>query len=79
MTATLRKSAYQLLRQRLVRRQLSLGSRISESALSRELGTSRGPVREAIKDLVGEGLIEQIGNMGTYVKKPSRAAKARIA
>ena len=72
MPVTLRKNAYQLLRHRLVRGQLPPGSRISESALSREMGTSRGPVREAIKDLVNEGLIEQVGNKGTFVRKASR-------
>ena len=72
MPVTLRKNAYQLLRHRLVRGYLPPGSRISESALSREMGTSRGPVREAIKDLVNEGLIEQVGNKGTFVRNVSR-------
>jgi DNA-binding GntR family transcriptional regulator len=51
---------------------LTPGSRVSESALSKELGTSRAPVREAIQQLISEGLVEQLPNAGTFVTRPDR-------
>ena len=41
-------------------------------ALSKEMGTSRGPVREAINRLVSEGLVEQVPNAKPLVHKPDR-------
>jgi DNA-binding GntR family transcriptional regulator len=73
MPTTLKTSAYRLIRHRVARGTLPPGTRVSETALSKELGTSRAPVREAIKDLINEGLVEQVGNVGAFVKKPARA------
>ena len=72
MATTLKEDVYRVIRDRVLTGPLSPGSRISESALSRELGTSRAPVREAIQQLVTEGLIKQVAQMGTFVSKPNR-------
>jgi DNA-binding GntR family transcriptional regulator len=68
----LRSSAYQTIRQRLLNGKLEPGKRVSELALSKEMGISRAPVREAINQLASEGLIMQIPNAGSFVKRPSR-------
>ncbi|MBV8817275.1 MAG: GntR family transcriptional regulator [Acidobacteriaceae bacterium] len=52
--------------------ELPPGSPISELALSKELGLSRTPIREAIGQLVSEGLLEQIPNRRAVVVKLSR-------
>jgi DNA-binding GntR family transcriptional regulator len=43
------------------------GDRLIESALSAELGTSRGPVREALKQLENEGLVMSFPYRGAVV------------
>lgn len=72
MATPLKDNAYRMLHQRLISGRLPPGSRVSESALSEELGISRGPIREAITRLVSEGLVEQVPNSGSFVRKPDR-------
>jgi len=43
------------------------GDRLIESALSAELGTSRGPVREALRQLENEGLVMSVPYRGAVV------------
>src|SRR5579859_7072170 len=43
------------------------GQVISELQLSRDLGTSRSPVREAIAQLIADGLLEQAPNRSAVV------------
>ena len=69
---TLAAEVYRVVRHRLASGLLIPGRRVSEQALSKELGVSRGPVREAIGRLTGEGLLERIPNAGAFVKKPNR-------
>ncbi len=52
------------------------GMALSEQAVSDELGVSRAPVREAFRQLTGEGLLEVLPQRGTFV---SRLSRARIA
>ena len=73
MTPPLKQTIYHLIRDRLISGRLRPGSRVSELALSKELGTSRTPVREAISQLANDGLVEQVPNAGTFVRKPDRA------
>lgn len=47
---------------------LKPGARIIESQLARELGISRGPLREALKTLEVNGLIEYRKGRGTNVR-----------
>jgi DNA-binding GntR family transcriptional regulator len=48
------------------------GQRLVEVELTRELGVSRGPVREAFRRLAAEGLIEIVPNRGALVRRLSR-------
>jgi len=43
------------------------GGRVSEADLCRELGVSKAPVREAIKEVESQGLIEVRPNKGSFV------------
>lgn len=47
------------------------GQRLVEADLTRELGVSRGPVREAFRKLGAEGLIENVPNRGAIVRRLS--------
>jgi len=46
------------------------GSRISEKQLGEAMGVSRTPVREALRVLAAEGLIELVPRKGAFVTKP---------
>lgn len=51
---------------------LSAGDRINEVTLAREMGVSRGPIREASRLLSSKGLVEIVANKGAYVRRISR-------
>lgn len=48
------------------------GQRLVEADLTRELGVSRGPVREALKRLAGEGVVSITRHRGAWVRTRSR-------
>lgn len=48
------------------------GQRLIEADLTRELSVSRGPVREALKRLAGEGVLTITRHRGAYVRAQSR-------
>lgn len=50
------------------------GAHLGEQALCDEFSSSRIPVREALKALVEQGLVDQVPNSGCYVKQPDLAA-----
>ncbi|MBL8600006.1 MAG: FCD domain-containing protein [Devosia sp.] len=52
--------------------QLQVGERINEVVLARELGVSRGPIREAARLLASQGLVEFVPNKGAYVREITR-------
>lgn len=45
------------------------GSRINEKEFALRFGTSRGPMREALRALEASGLVEQVRNRGTFVRR----------
>lgn len=48
------------------------GSQLAELALAQEFEVSRTPVREALKQLENEGLVEIRPKVGTFVRTPTR-------
>lgn len=69
---SIRERAYLLIQQKIARGELPPGSAVSEVSLAHELGSSRTPVREALGQLVAEGLLEQTPNRGTVVIQLNR-------
>ena len=59
------------LRQRIVEGQLAPGVKLNERELSESLQVSRTPLREAIKMLAAEGLVELLPNRGAVVAQLS--------
>ncbi|MCW5632559.1 MAG: FCD domain-containing protein [Rubrivivax sp.] len=47
------------------------GERLNEVALAQRMGTSRGPIREAIRTLAGIGLVAAVPNRGFFVRQIS--------
>lgn len=64
---SVRERAYLLIQQKIARGEMAPGSAVSEVALAQELGSSRTPIREALGQMVAEGLLEQTPNRGTVV------------
>jgi DNA-binding GntR family transcriptional regulator len=52
---------------------LKPGQRIIESTLAQQLGVSRGPLREALKSLEANHLVETRRGRGAYIAQPSSA------
>jgi len=59
------------LRQRIVEGHLAPGNKLNERELSESLKVSRTPLREAIKMLAAEGLVELLPNRGAVVAQMS--------
>jgi DNA-binding GntR family transcriptional regulator len=61
--------AYLSVKQHLLNGELVEGSRLTEEALSSQLGISKSPVREALTRLESEGLVVIESRRGAYVRK----------
>lgn len=70
-TESIHTQVTNVLRNAIVTGELELGEKLSETALAQKLGVSRTPVREALKQLQQEGLVEIISRVGTCVTKPT--------
>lgn len=57
------------LRDMIIEGDLAPGTRINEGQIGEQLGVSRTPLREAIKFLASEGLVELVPTRGAVVKK----------
>lgn len=65
---TLRENVTDCIRKMILHHEITPGVRIVEQDLSDQLGVSRGPVREALRQLEQEGLIEYRRNIGCSVR-----------
>src|SRR6266487_3243089 len=70
-TPSLAAEAYNVVRRRILRGELSLGQPVSRRKLAAELGMSFLPVSEALLRLEFEGLLESRPRAGTRVRIPS--------
>lgn len=65
--------AYEILRDRLVLLEIRPGDPINEAALAAELGLGRTPVREALKRLETDRLVESYPRRGTFATRTDLA------
>ena len=63
----LRDVVFNTLRKAILKGELKPGERLMEIALAERLGVSRTPVREAMRKLELEGLVNIVPNKGAYV------------
>lgn len=68
----LSEEAYDVLRSAILGGRLAAGARIVEADIARQMATSRSPVREAVRKLEHEGLVEYVPRRGTVVVGLSR-------
>lgn len=71
--AALHEQVAQRLRQMLVEGHVAPGAKLNERELSEQLKVSRTPLREAIKMLAAEGLVELLPNRGAIAVELSEA------
>lgn len=69
---SLQEKAYLHLRGRILSGGLAPGTTISEASIARQLGNSRGPLREAVRRLTAEGFLRPAPNGGSAVVEFSR-------
>jgi DNA-binding GntR family transcriptional regulator len=76
----LHEEAVDRLRDQIVQGRLTPGQRLNERQLCEQLGISRTPLREAIKLLATEGLVDLLPNRGAVVSAvdPDRIAEALV-
>jgi DNA-binding GntR family transcriptional regulator len=60
---------YEALRERILAGEIPRGTRLRQVALAEELGVSRTPLREALRRLSAEGLVEFSPNLGATVSQ----------
>jgi DNA-binding GntR family transcriptional regulator len=70
----LSEQVYQVVRGMIVSGRMRPGEAVVEAALAARLGVSRTPVREALKRISDEGLIEVFAQSGTFIAPISRKA-----
>src|ERR1700704_184511 len=64
--------------QLILRGDLAIGRRINESELATRFGTSRGPIREALRGLEESRLVRSEKNRGVFVREISVAEADEI-
>ncbi len=67
VSAPLREQVTDILRSDIVSATLEPGTRLVEMALCTRFGVSRPVIREALRQLAAEGLVESVPNQGTVV------------
>lgn len=70
-TQNLREHALGTIRERILNLSYPPGSLLSENQLAEELGISRTPVREALRELATGGLVRILPQRGVVVSEPS--------
>ncbi|MED0678531.1 GntR family transcriptional regulator [Aneurinibacillus thermoaerophilus] len=75
-----RDEVYQTLKKAIIMLKLEPGQRLNDKELAEDFGISRTPVREALKRLEDEGLVESVPGSATRVTplKPEEAKHAFI-
>jgi DNA-binding GntR family transcriptional regulator len=66
--ATFSRRTEAVLRDMILDGSIKSGERINEVVLAGTLGISRGPLREAVQRLVGEGLLTVVSHRGAFVR-----------
>ncbi len=71
--SSIEKTVYFRLRNAILKRQIAPGTQLVELTISKELDVSRTPIRNAIKLLSEEGMVDMIPNRGAFVANPTKS------
>lgn len=71
LNSTLTSRVYEVLKNKILSMELPPGTRLKDGELAKGLGVSNTPIREAIRQLEKDGLVETIPHRGNFVKKMS--------
>lgn len=66
--STLREQLAEVLKSKILKGEISPGERLIEEEISKQFNVSRGPVREALRQLEEEGLLSYSSHKGCVVK-----------
>ena len=66
---TIKDQVYNIIKENILSERYRPGEKVNEVLLAKELGVSRSPVRSAINELVGEGLLESKPHHYVRVRK----------
>ena len=66
---TLRESITSAIRSKILTGELQPGTKLAEQRLAEEFGSSRAPIREALRQLEQEGMVEYSRNVGCSVRR----------
>ncbi len=69
--STATERVYEELKRRIFLKELKPGQRLPEASLARTLSVSRTPVREALRILANEGLVNLVPNSGARLVSPT--------
>ncbi len=69
--ASLTDTVYKSIKERILNHEMPVGSRIRDEILAEQLGVSRTPIREAIRALIRDGLVEVVPRSKTRVRNPT--------
>lgn len=68
---TIKETIYYTLKDEICNGQYLPGSQVQEQEIAGRFNSSRSPVREALKQLVADGLLEEFPNRGVFIRKYS--------
>jgi DNA-binding GntR family transcriptional regulator len=68
----MRQLAYLHIQRKIAARKLRAGTPVSELSIAKELGISRTPTREALRQLITEGLLQEVPGRGAVVVRLTR-------
>jgi DNA-binding GntR family transcriptional regulator len=68
---SLRQHAYDTIKARILDSRFAPGALLSEVRLAEDLRISRTPIREALRELAGKGLVQILPKRGVMVSQPS--------
>ena len=70
-TVSLTSALERKIKRLVITGELEPGARLNENQLSSRFGTSRGPLREALRSLEAKGFLQSVRNRGVFVRKLS--------
>lgn len=69
--SSLTETVYKAIKEKILNHEIPMGSRIRDELLAEQLGVSRTPIREALRALIRDGLVEVVPRSRTRVRNPT--------